>query len=144
MKIDEFQNSLKMFDNGKKDIKPKPKPKKKETSKFSIIPGKDILLKEIGKIKVYKYQNEPFLIEENIQAKILLIIGNAKDDFINTFINIYTNLPYNEENRLSIETMDNKYFTCYDIISRTTEKNNNIKIFALPHLEEDDVEQKKI
>ena len=149
MEKNEFQKRLKKFgakiDEKKKVINPKPKPKTKtkKPSKFTIIPGEHILLKEIDKIKVYKYPNESFSKEENDHAKILLFIGNAKDDFINTFINVYTDLPYNEENRLSIETNDNKNFICYDITSRTKEKNDNIKIYSIPHLENDNTDLKK-
>ena len=75
-----------------KQNKQETKQKIKEAPKFRIIPGKHILLKETEKIKIYKYPNDPFSRDESNYSKILLILGNAQNDFINTstFVFIYS------------------------------------------------------
>lgn len=126
-----------------KPNKPEIKPKIKEVKKFQIIPGKHTLIEEHGKIKVYNYPNDSFSREEINYSKIILILGNARNDFINTFINIYSNISFNEENRLSIVIKENKDIMSYDIVSRTIEKNYNVKIFSIPPIEKDNTRLKK-
>ena len=103
------QDKIKFFDKFNKTTKENPKSKKEL-----------IKLEEKGDLTIYEYPNINFSISD---FKVLLILGNAQNDFIKTFINIYSNVSYADKKRFSIKNDDNKKIIAYNIESKTEKKN---------------------
>ena len=123
-----------------KSNKPEPKPKIKEEIKPKIIPG-SIKLEEKDNLNIYQYPNINY---SGSNSKILLIIGNAQNDFIKTFINVYSNISFNDKERYTIiNNYENKEIMFYNIEPKIKEKNYRIKLISIPHLDKDDISLKK-
>ena len=107
--------------------------------KSKILKGSIIISDENSEMVIYKYPNIPFSKTENNNCKILLFLGNAQRAFINTFINIYSDISFNDnlryiiESNVSNESIKNN-FLVYDIRSKTKSKNYNIKIICIPYM----------
>ena len=71
------------------------------------------------------------------------MLRNAQNEFINTFINLYSNISYGDPMRYSIDTNENHDTKIYDIKSRTDDKNHDIKIISMLHIEKDNISMKK-
>ena len=125
-----LKEKCKIFEVVHPESESKPKSKKER-----------IKLEEKGNLTIYEYQADNF---SNSNSKILLIIGNAQNDFINTFINIYSNISYKDKERFSIKTNNNKeintYFISYKKDSKPAQK---ITIISIPYLDKDDIALKK-
>ena len=123
------------------------KQEEKETESISdepktkILKGSVIISEENPEMIIYKYPNVLFSKTENNNCKIVLFLGNAQRAFINTFINIYTDITFSDKFRYTIESGDSdenikNSFLIYDIRSKTKSKNYNIKIICIPYLME--------
>ena len=119
------------------------KPEIKEKPKSKIIPGSDTILEENKNFKIYKYPKVEFSQIESNNCKTLLMIGNAQNDFINSFINVYSNISYEDKIRYSNDLKENKVFITYNIKSKTQDKNYDIKIISVPNLDKDNTSLKK-
>ena len=107
--------------------------------KSKILKGSEIISEEDPKMIIYKYPNIHFSKTENNNSKILLFLGNAQTSFINTFINLYTDISLNDNLRYTIESKDSNEniknnFLIYDIRSKTKSRNYNIKIICIPYI----------
>ena len=107
--------------------------------KSKILKGSEIISEEDPKMIIYKYPNIHFSKTENNNCKILLFLGNAQISFINTFINLYTDISLNDNLRYTIESKDSNEniknnFLIYDIRSKTKSRNYNIKIICIPYI----------
>ena len=60
--------------------------------KPKIIEGSEIISNENPDLVIYKYPNLKFSKMAVNNSKILLFIGNESDKFINSFINIYSDI----------------------------------------------------
>ena len=123
-----------LFEPKSKQPQSNPKPKAVPKSK-----KERIKLEEKGDLTIYEYQNADFSISN---SKKVLIIGNAKNDFIKTFINICSNISYKDKERFSIKDNE-KEIMIYKIESKTKEKITNITFISIPHLDKDDITLKK-
>ena len=136
---------LKIFDKGKKEPskenknEPKVKklPPKKPALKIEekplitpkeipkIIENSEILSKENSDMLIYKY---PEIHIKN--TKNILFIGNNPEQFINSFINIYRDICYEDKFRYKIEITDsNSSYKIYNIKARTI--NYDLKIITM-------------
>ena len=129
-----FKDRINVFEPKSKQPQSNPKPKAVPKSK-----KERIKLEEKGDLTIYEYQNADFSISN---SKKVLIIGNAKNDFIKTFINICSNISYKDKERFSIKANENKEIIIYKIKSKTKEK-INITFISIPHLDKDDIALKK-
>ena len=107
--------------------------------KSKILKGSTIISDENSEMIIYKYPNIPFSKTENNNCKILLFLGNAQTAFINTFINIYSDISFKDNLRYIIESNESNEsiknnFLIYDIRSKTKSKNYNIKIICIPYM----------
>ena len=107
--------------------------------KSKILKGSIIISDENSEMIIYKYPNIPFSKTENNNCKILLFLGNAQRAFINTFINIYSDISFNDNLRYIIESNESNEkiknnFLVYDIRSKTKSKNYNLKIICIPYM----------
>ena len=84
--IKNFVNELnKMKDSSKENINNK-------DEKPKIIEGSEIISNENPDLVIYKYPNLKFSKMAVNNSKILLFIGNESDKFINSFINMYSDI----------------------------------------------------
>ena len=109
--------------------------------KSKILKGSIIISDENSEMIIYKYPNIPFSKTENNNCKILLFLGNAQRAFINTFINIYSDISFKDNLRYIIESNESNEniknnFLIYDIRSKTKSRNYNIKIICIPYMAE--------
>jgi hypothetical protein len=109
--------------------------------KSKILKGSIIISDENSEMIIYKYPNIPFSKTENNNCKILLFLGNAQRAFINTFINIYSDISFKDNLRYIIESNESNEniknnFLIYDIRAKTKSKNYNIKIICIPYMVE--------
>jgi hypothetical protein len=109
-------------------------PIEKEVPKLEDLFGTDIILESNDLFTIYQYPDFQFTPEDNNNCKIILMIGNCQNFFINTFINMYLNIQYNDNLRYSISTSDNSNISIYNIKSRSKEKNYDIKIVSIPRI----------
>ena len=121
--------------NNKEEKSAKNDKESEETTKSKIIKGSEIILKENEKVKIYKYPNIKFSKMEDNNCKILLMLGKEQNSFINTFINIYSNISFIDDIRYSIDSNEKNGFNIYNIKSRTKPKNHDIKIICIPNLD---------
>ena len=135
-KISEINANIKLKEDQSKPII-------KEKQKSKLIRGSDIILEEKETFKVYQYPKVVFSQNEFKNCKILLMIGNAKNDFINAFINVYTNISYNDEIRYLIDAKENQDIITYDIKSKKSDIKYDIKIISIPPLDKDNITLKK-
>ena len=148
--LDDINNDLEhkeKFNNMISDInlnieleKIKSEPLEKEEKNLIEVLGTDIILENKEKFTIYKYPDFQFSPEENNNSKIILLIGNFQNYFIDTFITIYSNIQYNDNFRYSIGKIDNNNnnILIYNIKSRGQEKNYDIKIISFPRIEKMD------
>ena len=111
-------------------------PKEKEEQKLEDILGIDTILESKEKFTIYKYPDFQFTSEDNNNCKVILMIGNVQNYFIDTFITMYSNIQYEDNFRYSIGSIDIGNISIYNIKSRTKEKNYDIKIVSLPQIEQ--------
>ena len=109
--------------------------------KSKILKGSIIISDENSEMIIYKYPNIPFSKTENNNCKILLFLGNAQRAFINTFINIYSDISFKDNLRYIIESFESNEniknnFLIYDIRSKIKSRNYNIKIICIPYMVE--------
>ena len=116
-----FAEKLKMFSGGAKvnnNNQPKQAPGKiKMPTAFptvnqggsakeadtKIIKGSTIISEENPNLKIYAYPNKGFSLTEKNNSKIIVFLGNAQESFINTFINIYRDISFEEKERYKID-----------------------------------------
>ena len=121
--------------NNKDEKTTKKEKEPEEVPKSKIIPGSEIILEENEKVKIYKYPNIKFSKTDDNNSKILVMLGKEQNLFINTFINIYSNISFNDDIRYSIDLKEKKGFNIYNIKSRTKPKNHDIKMICIPNLD---------
>ena len=80
------------------------------------------------KIQLYDYpiKESSFDKDLGLNAKKILFLGNAQEDFINTIINMFRNIEYKDEFRHKIKSLRESY----DISSFN--KTENIRIIRIP------------
>ena len=154
-----FAEKLKMFSGGAKvnnNNQPKQAPGKiKMPTAFptvnqggsakeadtKIIKGSTIISEENPNLKIYAYPNKGFSPTEKNNSKIIVFLGNAQESFINTFINIYRDISFEEKERYKIDFKNKNENTImtYDIKPYDKKKkNSNISIISIPFAKEKD------
>ena len=79
--------------------KPEDKTSKKiEEKRTKVLPGCEIVSKDNPDMILYKYPKLDFF-DAKLNSKILLFIGNHSEKFIDTFINIYAGIHYEDKFR---------------------------------------------
>ena len=136
---------LKIFDKGKKE---QPKENKNEPKMKKLLPKKPvpkveekplITPKEIPKIiensEIYNKEDSDMLIYKYPEIQIkntknILLIGNNPEQFVNSFINIYRDICYDDKFRYKIEITDSdKPYKIYNIKVRSS--NYDLKIITM-------------
>ena len=109
----------------------KPAPKIEEKSlippnqKPKIIENSEIISKENQDMIIYKYPK--IQIKD---SKIILLIGYNPEEFINSFINVYSDINYEDKFRYKIEASNsNDSYKLYNIKARST--NYDLKIISM-------------
>ena len=152
-----FAEKIKMFntnpqskkDNPRPEIKVKPGSLKDRIQMFNssgqqkkplnneneveekIIKDSQIISDENSDMIIYKYPNKEFTSKEYSSCKILLFIGNNFTNFINSLINVYRDICYEDKFRYKIDdTNSNDLFNTYFIKARTVKY--NLKIISIP------------
>lgn len=108
--------------------------------------NESISLEKNDKIEIYQYPSIPkfkFNKTQKQNCKMILMIGNGQNSFINSFINIYSKISYNIKFRYSIGKTEDNDIKIFDIKSRLGEKNNDIEIISIPHMEKENNDLKK-
>ena len=108
--------------------------------------NESISLEKNDKIEIYQYPSIPkfkFNKTQKQNCKMILMIGNGQNSFINSFINIYSKISYNIKFRNSIGKTEDNDIKIFDIKSRLGEKNNDIEIISIPHMEKENNDLKK-
>ena len=72
--------------------------KKIEEKRTKVLPGCEIVSKDNPDMILYKYPKLDFF-DAKLNSKILLFIGNHSEKFIDTFINIYAGIHYEDKFR---------------------------------------------
>ena len=109
-----------------------------ELPKPEIIPKPEDLLEQNENFSLYKYPEIRFSALENRNCKTILMLGNAQEDMINLYINIFANISFNDNIRYTINKIDTTNINIYDIYSCIPEKSYNIKIISIPQINEID------
>ena len=110
------------------DKKPSPKTEEKssipQNKKPKIIENSEIISKENQDMIIYKYPK--IQIKD---PKIILLIGYKPEEFINSFINVYSDINYEDKFRYKIETSNsNDSYKIYNIKARSY--NYDLKIIS--------------
>ena len=97
-----------------------------------ILPNSTILCKEEPNMIIYKYPNDKLPKNVSINCKVLLFFGDEQNMFVNTFINFYRNITFEDTFRYKIESENfNNIFKIYEI--KGINIKYNIKIICFPN-----------
>ena len=103
--------------------------------KPKILPDSEVISNENPNMVLYKYPNNTFKKNVAKNCKILLFLGNNQDKFINSFINIYSDISFNDKFRYKIESPNSNdktnNFIIYNIKARTAKY--DIQIVSFPY-----------
>ena len=135
----EKKPNIKKFDKNPNTLEKKDKKEKFDNSTDSSLPKKErkqiifekssVISEENSDKIIRKYPNLPSNPRSN---KIILFIGDNQEAFINTIINMYSNLDYKDNYRYKIEsTAMNDKLRTYNIASISD--NKDIFIIAFPY-----------
>ena len=103
---------------------------KKEEPK--IITGSQLISKENKDIIIYTYPNNKFSKALINNCKIFIFLGEKQEQFINSFINIYRDINYEDKERYQINNNDINYkYNIYYIKARSA--NYNIIIISIKY-----------
>ena len=117
MKVD-INSKRKIFEEPKTENEPTINIKKEEPK---ILERSKIISKENEDMIIFQYPNEKFIKQKADNSKIIIFIGDHPEQFINTFINMYRDIYYEDKFRYQIDEnkLNNKY-KIYYIKARNT------------------------
>ena len=127
-KNDGFKNLINKFS----DIKPKTEQKIiKNEEKPKIMENSEIITNENPDMIIYKYPNQKFSQRLINNSKKLLFIGKNPVKFLNAFINIYSDINYEDKFRYKIDdtNLNNHNKDIYFIKARTAK--NNLVVMSI-------------
>ena len=124
IKKDEIKPKIKNIVNDLNisEIKKSPIEIKNEVDKPKLIEGSELISNENPELKIYKYPNINFDKNTKDNCKVLLFIGDNPDQFINSFINIYSGVNYEDNFRYKIFS-DNNSYSIHNIKKGTSKYN---------------------
>ena len=108
---------------------------KKEKIEEKILEGSEIFSEEDPDMTIYEYPKYTF---RDSNYKVLVFFGNKQINFINTFINTYRDISFDDKFRYTIEKKNcqedkKNLFSIYNIKSFLKTKTYNIKIICVPY-----------
>jgi len=109
-------------DSNISEIKKSPIEIKNELDKPKLIEGSELISNEYPELKIYKYPNINFDKNTKDNCKVLLFIGDNPEQFINSFINIYSGVNYEDNFRYKIFS-DNNSYSIHNIKKGTSKYN---------------------
>ena len=108
-------------------------PNKSNTQeKPKILPNSEIITEENPNMIIYKYPKLKVPLTDVNNCKILLFFGDQKDMFINAFINIYSDITFEDKFRYKIES-SNSTNTFKDYYIKARSFKYNIRIISFPN-----------
>lgn len=102
-----------------------------QTKEEKILPNSRIISKEDPNMVIYEYPDIKFSKNVSDNCKVLFLFGEKKDIFINTFINTFRDITFEDKFRYKIKfPKSNDIFQIYDIKARSFKY--NLKIICFP------------
>ena len=96
-----------------------------------LLSNSEIISKENPNMIIYKYPNDKLPKNISNNCKVLLFFGDKQNMFVNTFINFYRDISFEDNFRYKIESEIFNDFKIYEIKGRNIKY--NIKIICFPN-----------